>query len=118
MNKVWVAGDIGSQIINPLNAENQVHGSRHRGDEPPDELGDHDRPRPRRAEQLPPVPADADDAGAAAIEAHFLETDNPVTGLGEPALPPVLGAIVNALYAATGARVRDLPLAKSGYSWA
>ncbi len=32
----------------------------HRGDEPADELGDHDRPRPCRAEQLPPVPADAD----------------------------------------------------------
>ena len=52
------------------------------------------------------------------VEVTFLQTDNIPSGLGEPSLPPIAGAVVNAIYAASGERVRELPLSRSGFTLA
>lgn len=43
------------------------------------------------------------------IEVHFVKNDIDPTGLGEPLNPPVIGALANALYKATGTRYYDQP---------
>ncbi|MGC3981577.1 MAG: molybdopterin-dependent oxidoreductase [Steroidobacteraceae bacterium] len=52
------------------------------------------------------------------VEAHFIQSEYNPTGLGEPALPPLAPAIANAIFAATGERVRSMPLNKLGYKLA
>jgi isoquinoline 1-oxidoreductase beta subunit len=46
------------------------------------------------------------------VNVHFVESGAPPTGVGEPGVPPVLAALGNAIFAATGRRVRELPLSR------
>jgi isoquinoline 1-oxidoreductase subunit beta len=44
----------------------------------------------------------------------IVESDAPPAGVGEPGLPPFAPALYNAIFTATGKRVREMPLTKAG----
>ena len=44
------------------------------------------------------------------VEVHIADSSEPCGGIGEPGLPPLAPAVTNAIFAATGKRVRKLPI--------
>jgi len=50
------------------------------------------------------------------VDAYFVQSDNMPSGMGEPAFPGVAPALANAIFNATGERVRQMPFSKVGYS--
>ncbi len=48
------------------------------------------------------------------VNVHIVASDAPPAGVGEPGLPPFAPALYNAIFSATGKRVREMPLSKAG----
>lgn len=117
VDRVVCGVDVGSQIVNLSGAEQQVEGSIVDGlgtmmyQELNIERGRvvqsnfHDYPMIRITD------------APTKIETHYLKTDNPTTGMGEPAIPPIAPAVCNAIFAATGKRVRQFPLSRTDLRW-
>ena len=50
------------------------------------------------------------------VDVHIVESNAPPAGVGEPGVPPFVPALCNAVFAATGKRVRELPLTRNGFA--
>ena len=117
VDRFVTGADIGAQVVNLSGAENQVEGS------VVDALGvllhqelniERGRVVQSNFDNYPMIRITE---APGKIETHFLKTNYPTTGLGEPALPPVAPAICNAIFAATGKRVRQFPLSRTDLRW-
>ncbi|MBX3707591.1 MAG: xanthine dehydrogenase family protein molybdopterin-binding subunit [Pseudomonadales bacterium] len=114
VHRVTVAADVGP-IVNLSGAENQVEGSvidglsTMLGQRVTFEQG---RAQETNFHQYPLLRMPR----APRVDVHFIESDFPPTGLGEPALPPLAPAVGNAIFAASGIRVRRLPIIEEGFS--
>jgi isoquinoline 1-oxidoreductase beta subunit len=114
VHKVWVGVDIGP-IVNLSAAENQVQGGVIDGigiaanlaltmeNGVVQQTNYHQYPLIR----LPSAPE---------VEVHFIDSDYSPTGIGEPTLPPAIPAVCNAIFTATGERIRSLPFSQQGFT--
>jgi len=115
VDKLTAGVDVGP-IVNLSGAENQVEGSMLDGlssalyqeiklkDGVVQNSNFHDVPVLRMAE-------------VGEVEVEFVKSDAPATGLGEPALPPAIPAVCNAIFTACGKRIRTLPISQHDLSW-
>ncbi len=108
VQKIWCAIDCGI-VVNPEGARNQVEGGMVDGighamysamtfKNGRPEQNNFDSYRLIRHKEAP-----------AEVETYFVDNGIDPTGLGEPSLPPIIGALANALYKATGERLYDQP---------
>lgn len=107
--KAWAVVDCGT-TVNPLNAEAQIAGGLIMGlssaigeaitvDKGAVEQSNFNDYNILKLADAPPV-----------IDVHFIESAAKMGGIGEPGVPPASPALANALFAATGKRIRTLPL--------
>jgi len=110
IHKVWAVADCG-RVINPIAAEAQIQGGITDGisaalyekiDIQDGKLvqRNFDTYRKLRIKDSPEV------------EVHFIDNGENPAGLGEPSYPVIFPALCNAIYAATGTRIRELPISK------
>ena len=114
VHKVWVVADVGA-VINLSGAEGQCQGSvidalstmaRQKIDIKAGvvQQTNYDGYPLLRMKQHPE------------IDVMFLPSEYPPTGMGEPALPPLAGAVCNAIFTITGKRIRSLPISEEGFT--
>jgi isoquinoline 1-oxidoreductase beta subunit len=110
IDKVWVAVDVG-KVVDPVNFENQVQGGVVWGlghainceltyEKGAVQQTNYNHHEAMRIYQCP------------VIEVRGLENDPKVRGVGEPPVPPAAPALANAIFAATGKRIREMPFNK------
>ena len=120
VDRIWVAGDVGRQLVNPSNAVNQVQGSALDGlAQALDQEITFEGGRTKesnfhnfkllRIDQAPPV------------EVHWVMSDNQPTGLETGPNRRCRRSrrrLCNAIFAVTGKRIRSLPISRHDLSWA
>lgn len=114
VHKVWVVADIGP-VVNMSGAEGQCQGSVIDGLSTMARQSISIKQGKIEQTNFHQYPLLANNQQPE-IDVQFLQTDNPPTGMGEPALPPVAAAVCNAIFSVTGKRIRSLPISNEGYS--
>ena len=110
IDKVWVAADVG-RVVDPVNIENQVQGAVVWG------LGHAMNCELTYSDGMAQQSNFNDFEGMRLyqcpdIEVRMLEKTGRVKGIGEPPVPPAAPALANAIFAATGERIREMPFNK------